>query len=93
MENFNDIFISYGQSDEYSFVLKKNSTLFGRRSDKINSCVVSCFSSAFTFYFKEFFGNNDFDIPMFDSRCVCYPSYEDMRNYLSWRQVDCHINN
>lgn len=22
-----------------------------------------------------------------------YPSLEDMKNYLNWRQVDCHINN
>ena len=24
---------------------------------------------------------------------VCYPSDESLRDYLSWRQADCHINN
>ena len=32
-------------------------------------------------------------IPSFDGRIVLYPSLEDLKNYLSWRQVDCHINN
>ena len=31
--------------------------------------------------------------PVFDSRVVCYPSYQNIRDYISWRQVDCHINN
>eukprot|EP00271_Cylindrocystis_brebissonii_P013570 TRINITY_DN33516_c0_g1_i2.p2 TRINITY_DN33516_c0_g1~~TRINITY_DN33516_c0_g1_i2.p2 ORF type:complete len:148 (+),score=40.86 TRINITY_DN33516_c0_g1_i2:576-1019(+) len=31
--------------------------------------------------------------PSFDGRAVCYPSAAIMRDYLSWRQVDCHINN
>ncbi|KAH9554068.1 hypothetical protein CY35_08G045500 [Sphagnum magellanicum] len=29
----------------------------------------------------------------FDGRAVCYPSESILRDYLSWRQVDCHINN
>ncbi|KAK4937920.1 tRNA-His guanylyltransferase [Elasticomyces elasticus] len=32
-------------------------------------------------------------LPTFDGRAVCYPSWENLRDYLSWRQVDCHINN
>lgn len=32
-------------------------------------------------------------IPMFDGRIVCYPTNKNIRDYLSWRQVDCHINN
>ncbi|MED6174499.1 hypothetical protein PIB30_069588 [Stylosanthes scabra] len=31
--------------------------------------------------------------PSFDGRAVCYPSIEILKDYLSWRQVDCHINN
>nr|XP_047146742.1 probable tRNA(His) guanylyltransferase [Hydra vulgaris] len=48
MKQFQDIVISYGQSDEYSF---------------------------------------------FDGRIILYPSLENIRDYLSWRQADCHINN
>ncbi|KAI1629049.1 tRNA guanylyltransferase [Exophiala viscosa] len=32
-------------------------------------------------------------LPTFDGRAVLYPSWENLRDYLSWRQVDCHINN
>lgn len=32
-------------------------------------------------------------MPTFDSRAVCYPSIENIRDYMSWRQADCHINN
>ena len=49
MQNFKDIIISYGQSDEYSFVFKKKTNLFNRRKDKILSTVVSLFSSAYVF--------------------------------------------
>ena len=30
---------------------------------------------------------------MFDGRAVLYPSESAVRDYLSWRQVDTHINN
>ena len=30
--------------------------------------------------------------PMFDSRAVLYPSDQTLRDYLSWRQADTHIN-
>lgn len=32
-------------------------------------------------------------LPTFDGRAVLYPSIENLRDYLSWRQVDAHINN
>jgi tRNA(His) guanylyltransferase len=32
MEEFSDIIVAYGESDEYSFVLKKRTTLFSRRA-------------------------------------------------------------
>lgn len=31
--------------------------------------------------------------PSFDGRAVCYPSIAILRDYMSWRQADCHINN
>ncbi len=54
-QNFNEIFLAYGQSDEYSFVFNKNTTLFSRRIDKILSCVVSAFTSAYIFNWKKCF--------------------------------------
>ena len=94
MKNFTEMVIAYGQSDEYSFVFKKNAKLFNRREDKILSCVVSLFSSSYVFYFEKYFKDVKLKlIPSFDSRIVLYPSIEDLKAYLSWRQVDCHINN
>ena len=31
--------------------------------------------------------------PCFDGRIVLYPSFDNMKDYFSWRMVDCHINN
>ena len=85
MKNFTDIVLSYGQSDEYSFVFRKSTNVFNRREDKILSCVLSLFSSAYTYKFDEFFGSKPLKIPSFDGRIVLYPSLEDIKAYLSWR--------
>jgi tRNA(His) guanylyltransferase len=94
MEAFQDIWLAYGQSDEYSFVLRKNSNLFNRRAEKISTTITSCFASAFVLHFKSIFGDKELkEVPMFDGRCVCYPDERILKDYLTWRQVDCHINN
>ncbi|KZV25685.1 TRNAHis guanylyltransferase [Dorcoceras hygrometricum] len=94
LEEFNDIVFSYGVSDEYSFVLKKESQLYGRRASDIVSAVVSYFSSMYTMKWKDFFPHREIIYPAyFDGRAVCYPSSHILRDYLAWRQVDCHINN
>lgn len=92
MENFAEIAIAFGESDEYSFIFKKSSSVFNRRRDKIITTMVSLFSSAFVFHWSEFF---DFPLPCppaFDSRAVLYPDLSIVRDYLSWRQADTHIN-
>lgn len=93
MKEFKDIVLSYGQSDEYSFVLRKNTELYNRRSSKISSCINSLFSTSYVFYWKHYFKDKLRYPPSFDSRIVLYPSDQNLRDYLSWRQVDCHINN
>ncbi|KAG5611842.1 hypothetical protein H5410_023123 [Solanum commersonii] len=94
LEMFKDIIFAYGVSDEYSFVLKKDSLLYQRWSSEIVSAVVSLFSSMYVMKWKEFFPEKEFkEPPYFDGRSVCYPSTEILRDYLAWRQVDCHINN
>ena len=67
------------------------------------SLIVSSFTSAFVFYWSKYFQNNCYieslpSVPLqyppaFDSRCVLYPNSGVVRDYLRWRQVDCHINN
>eukprot|EP00268_Persea_americana_P047133 TRINITY_DN4886_c0_g1_i10.p1 TRINITY_DN4886_c0_g1~~TRINITY_DN4886_c0_g1_i10.p1 ORF type:complete len:153 (+),score=19.83 TRINITY_DN4886_c0_g1_i10:797-1255(+) len=43
---------------------------------------------------REFFPQKELKYPpSFDGRVICYPSTAIVRDYLAWRQVDCHINN
>lgn len=94
MNQFRDISISYGESDEYSFVFKRTTTQFSRRKSKLMTNIVSLFSSAFVFHWSDFFQNTKLQYPpMFDARTVVYPDLKNIRDYLNWRQADCHINN
>lgn len=94
MKDFNEIVIAFGQSDEYSFVFHKSAEVYNRRASKILSCVNSLFTSSYVFHWSEFFdAKNLLYPPSFDARIVLYPSDENMRDYLGWRQADTHINN
>jgi tRNA(His) guanylyltransferase len=93
MVMFTEIWLAYGQSDEYSFIFRRDTDLFSRREEKIISCVVSCFSAAYVRFFAEYMGQALSDTPTFDARCICYPTNRNLRDYISWRQADCHINN
>ncbi|KAE9604753.1 hypothetical protein Lal_00010855 [Lupinus albus] len=95
LEEFrHDVVFAYGVSDEYSFILKRTTDLYQRRASKIISAIVSFFTSTYVMRWKDFFPNRKLNYPpSFDGRAVCYPSTEILRDYLSWRQVDCHINN
>ncbi|CAG0883781.1 unnamed protein product [Cyprideis torosa] len=90
-----DILLSYGQSDEYSFVFRKETTWYRRREFKLLTTLVSGFSSSFVYHWPDVFGNDTKLLypPVFDGRVVLYPSFKNLRDYLSWRQADCHINN
>ncbi|KAK0060199.1 tRNA(His) guanylyltransferase isoform X2 [Biomphalaria pfeifferi] len=94
MNEFKEIVLAYGQSDEYSFVFHKNCQVFNRRASKIMTNVVSLFASSFTMYWPRYFNTQELQYPpAFDARVVLYPSDENLTDYLSWRQADCHINN
>lgn len=90
MLEFKDIVLAYGQSDEYSFVFKRSSTLFCRRSSKLLTTVITYFSSCYVFYWKDYFPDKALLYPpTFDGRVVLYPSERNLRDYFSWRQADC----
>ncbi|XP_059159345.1 probable tRNA(His) guanylyltransferase [Physella acuta] len=94
MKEFNEIVLSYGQSDEYSFVFNKQAKVYNRRASKIMTNVVSLFASSFTFHWSSYFDQQQLQYPpSFDARIVLYPSDDNLKDYLSWRQADCHINN
>ncbi|KAL6767817.1 THG1 [Auxenochlorella protothecoides x Auxenochlorella symbiontica] len=91
---FPDVRLAFGESDEYSFVLPPSTKLYGRRASKLVSLVVSCFTATYVRRWAEFLpGTPLLSTPMFDGRAVCYPNLAVLRDYLSWRQVDTHINN
>ncbi|CRK99797.1 CLUMA_CG013105, isoform A [Clunio marinus] len=94
MKEFNEIILSYGQSDEYSFVFHRSAAVYNRRESKIVSNVNSLFTSSFVFYWDRWFGSEKLKYPpSFDARVVLYPTDENLKDYLSWRQADVHINN
>lgn len=94
MNEFKDVTIAYGQSDEYSFVFRRQTEEFNRRASKLISYVCSAFTSHYVFHWSKYFENQTlFYPPMFDGRVVLYPTNENLRDYLSWRQADTHINN
>ncbi|XP_004288098.1 PREDICTED: tRNA(His) guanylyltransferase 1-like [Fragaria vesca subsp. vesca] len=94
VKEFQDTVFAYGVSDEYSFVMKKDSHFYQRRASEIVSVMVSLFTSLYAMKWKCIFPERDLKYPpYFDGRAVCYPSTEILRDYLAWRQVDCHINN
>ncbi|KAI6356948.1 Glucose-responsive transcription factor [Pyricularia grisea] len=90
-----EITIAYGVSDEYSFVFHKHCGLFDRRSGKLVSTIVSTFSAYYIYHWNTYFPDSPLSppLPSFDGRAVCFPSVQNLRDYMSWRQVDCHINN
>jgi len=93
MKNFTEIFMSYGQSDEFSFVFRKDTKLYKRRSEKILTNIVSLFSSSYVYFWPKVFKDKELKmIPCFDGRIVLYPDFKNMKDYFSWRLVDCHIN-
>lgn len=144
---FDDVIMAYGDSDEYSFLLRRKCSLFERRESKLTSTFASSFTSYYVALWGKYFTNEsgkesrdvtegveklslegetgeeaqevveeegkassqshtdsgssrdqDYSLqlhmlPTFDARCVVYPNAQSIRDYFSWRQVDCHINN
>ena len=61
---------------------------------KIITTMVSYFASSYVFHWSTHFGATPLKYPpTFDCRIVLYPTNQNLRDYLSWRQADCHINN
>lgn len=93
-DDLNDICLAFGHSDEYSFVLKKNTLNYNRRHDKLLSLVTSVFSSAYVLHWSDYFDSVKLQYPpSFDGRIILYPTNENLRDYISWRQADVHVNN
>ncbi|XP_026757081.2 probable tRNA(His) guanylyltransferase [Galleria mellonella] len=93
-KEFHDLLMAFGQSDEYSFIFKKHTTLYNRRASKLLTTINSKFSSSYVYYWSKFFGTYNLKYPpTFDGRIILYPSDENLIDYMKWRQADVHINN
>ncbi|KAI5478761.1 tRNA(His) guanylyltransferase [Pseudohyphozyma bogoriensis] len=91
-----EIIIGFGESDEFSFLFKRSTSLYGRRASKLLTLVVSLFTTAYTFLWPLYFPNSPLELdnlPVFDGRIVQYTSDKEVKDYFRWRQVDTHINN
>nr|POF17119.1 trna(his) guanylyltransferase [Quercus suber] len=95
VRQFVDVVLAYGQSDEYSFVFHEDCALFERRSSKLATSVATLFTAEYCMQWSAFMDGLHLErpFPTFDGRCVAYPKRAILRDYLSWRQADCHINN
>ncbi|PLB48294.1 tRNAHis guanylyltransferase [Aspergillus steynii IBT 23096] len=96
MKDLPDLCIAYGVSDEYSFVFHPSCQLFERRNGKLVTTIVSTFTAHYVYLWNSYFPDSPLQsphLPSFDGRAVVYPSTQNLRDYMSWRQVDCHINN
>lgn len=62
---------------------------FGR---KLVTTVVSTFTAHYIHLWSTYFPDTPLQspyLPSFDGRAVVYPSLTNLRDYMSWRQVDC----
>ncbi|KAF9558846.1 tRNAHis guanylyltransferase [Agrocybe pediades] len=94
MTEYPDIVLAFGESDEFSFLLRKSTTLYNRRESKIVSTLTSLFTASYVMHWPKYFP--DFPLrypPSFDGRIVLYPTENHIRDYFAWRQADTHINN
>ncbi|KAI0309953.1 tRNAHis guanylyltransferase [Amylostereum chailletii] len=93
MDEYTDVTLAFGESDEYSFLLRRSTTLYNRRQAKILTTFVSLFTSSYMLHWPEFFPDQRLAYaPSFDGRIVLYPTEKEVRDYFAWRQTDTHIN-
>lgn len=63
-----------------------------RMGRKLVTTVVSTFTAHYIHLWSTYFPDMPLkspDLPSFDGRAVVYPTLANIRDYMSWRQVDC----
>ena len=71
-----DCVLALGESDEYSFVFKRQAKLFNRRREKILTTIVSQFSAMYVYYWPQYMSTPLKFPPSFDGRIVIYPTLQ-----------------
>jgi len=74
-----------------SFVMHPSCELFERRESKLVTTIVSMFTAYYVNLWPTYFAETALvpHLPSFDGRAVAYPSIQNLRDYLCWRQADC----
>lgn len=70
--------------------LSEGLRLTGNR--KLVTTIVSTFTAHYVFLWSKYFVDTPLQspyLPSFDGRAVMYPATKNLRDYMSWRQVDC----
>lgn len=92
--------LAYGDSDEFSFLLRSDSNLLSRDISRILSVFPTKFSLYYNKNWERFFNDPSSGETIsrlrdawFDAKARKYPDFISVINYFKWRQADCHINN
>ncbi|MED6151661.1 hypothetical protein PIB30_084554 [Stylosanthes scabra] len=94
LEEYADIVLAYGFSDEYTFVFKKTSKFYDRRASKVLSTITSFFSSIFVTKWSDFFPQKELQYsPSFHGHVTSCALVDVLQAYLLWRQNICHATN
>lgn len=76
----------------HSFLIRRKSTLYSRRSSKIVTLILSLFTSSYVFNWSKVLPHIQLQYPpSFDGRVVVYPGEKEIRDYFSWRQADSEL--
>lgn len=90
LDQLPDVVLAFGESDEYSFLIRRAAQLYRRRESKIVSLIASHFTSAYVAFWSQHMPPERLlrYPPSFDGRVVMYPSEREVRDYFAWRQAD-----
>jgi len=77
------------------FLLASNHAVDTNFGSKLSTTISSLFTAEYCLQWPLFFPSQPLTrpFPTFDGRAVLYPKRKILRDYLAWRQADCHVNN
>ena len=70
MNEFSELLMAFGESDEYSFVFARDSDVYDRRISKIESTIASIFTATYVYRFEKIMKRELKYLPAFDARLV-----------------------
>ncbi|KAK3856071.1 hypothetical protein Pcinc_037570 [Petrolisthes cinctipes] len=94
MREIKEIVLGYQFAGECSFVFGRNTTLYKRRGPKLLTNICSLMSSCFVYNWTRHFGSVALcRLPVFEGVTYLFPEDQNLRDYLTKRQKECHNQN